>query len=490
VGNMNSILGNTREIKDKLKRNDKEIIELYNERDSDFVGNSIDIKEYATVYIAVEKMVRGNLLPQVSFDGENWVNATARDVNTKTEFDFIHHPSEFVVDVDAWSYFRLGLSLPFGTGSATVRITPLTERVDGTFVETTNYRPKQIRPDSRIGKSTSATRPTTVKKDGTWYGVTGNAFQKSADYGDNWEALHQVGEDRAAQIKFLDDDTLLLITKNGKVYKSDVNESNFTETLSLISPDVNLAESLGTDVFENYVFIVEYGNKDGEDPPRRAFMSNDYGLNWEMIFEEEVRTDFHVHDIALDPYEELVWIVTGDNLENSNVIVSDDFGRNWRYVYDYGECPNQFTGIFPMADCVLFTSDNRHDSVYRWKRNAVGVNSISRMILEPAFTIVRENPGSESFGTIGFVDHNGDGSAYFGYIQHHSNIRRKATVWATKDGINFYSIWTSADFPTSETGFVGVSHISGVDDEGYLAVGLTGTEDNALKLKKPEWKKI
>src|SRR5690625_786743 len=487
---MYSILSNVREIKDRLARNFEEVINLYDERDRDHPGNELKVKECSSVFLIVEKMVRGNLLPQVSLDREEWFNIRATDMNTGTEFDFIHHPSELTVDVSAWNYFRLSLSLPFGSGSATVKAVILNEKAEEPVTKTTNYRPVPVRPESRIGRSEYSTRPTTEKSDGTWYGETGNAFQKSADYGDTWEAVYQVGHDRARQIKALDDGTLLLITKDGKVYKSNDNESNFEEVVSLISPDVAMGESIGTDVFENFAFIVEYGGKGGEDPPRRAFMSNDYGMTWEKIFEEEVRDDYHVHDIAFDPYEELIWIVSGDNLGNSNVVVSDDFGVNWRYIYSYGECPNQFTSILPMANCVLFTSDNRHDSVYRWKRSSQGINSFHRIILEPAFTIIRENPGSESFGTIGFVDHAGDGSAYFGYIQHHSNIRRKATVWATKDGINFYSIWTSAKFPESETGFVGITHVSGIDENGYLAVGLSGLGESALRLKKPKWEKI
>lgn len=487
---MNSILSQTRDIKNKLKRDDIVVVEVYNNQKNSHEGNHVNVKEYSSLYLDVEKMVRGNLRPQISLDGERWIDVRAVDINTKTEFDFIHHPSEFIVDVDSANLFRLSLSLPFGSGSATVKAVPLNNKINIKTREIKTYRPKQIRPDAVLRESSSTARPTTVKKDGTWYGVTGNAFVKSNDYGENWETIFQVGDDRARQIKALDDGTLLLVTRDGKVYKGGENESNFTETLSLISPDVVLAESLGLDVFENYVFIVEYGNKGGEDPPRRAFMSNDYGTSWKMIFEEEVRPDFHIHDIAFDPYEELVWIVTGDNYQNSNVIVSDDFGGEWHYVYEYGECPSQFTGILPMANCVLFTTDNRHDAVYRWNRSEKGFDSLARIILEPAFTIIRENPGSESFGTIGYVDHNGDGSAYFGYIQHHSNIRRKATVWATKDGYNFYSIWTSADFPESETGFVGITHVSGLDEEGYLAIGLTGLGINSLRLKKPDWTKV
>lgn len=463
-------------------------INLYNNLVESDEGEAVQIEGNSSILIQVENLVRGNLKPIVSLDSVNWVDARAINRVTKNGFNYIHNAGDYLVDVSGYNYFKLPLSLPFGTGNSTVIIHELPK----TYIkekEVMASSPSPLRPEAELISSSSKARPTTVKRDGTWYGVTGNSFAKSIDYGVTWESILQVRDDRARQIKVMDDGTLLLFTMNGKVLKSNVGETEFTEKISTISPDVVWSELMSIDVFKNYVFVVEYGTKVSEDPCRRAFMSVDYGETWELIFEEEVRDNYHTHHIAYDPYDDLIWIVNGDGPENSNVVVSNDFGGTWRYVYEYGDCPNQFTSILPMSDCVLFTSDNRHDSVWRWDRERLSLEAIDKIILEPAYTIVRENPGSESIGTTGFIDHDGDGSAYFGFAQHHTSINRRAKVFATKNGYDFFPIWTAPYELESDTGFVGVTHVSGIDDDGYMAVALTGTgsDVNCLKLKKPEW---
>lgn len=463
-------------------------IELYDNQAESNTGESIQTKGNSSILIQVEKMVRGNLKPLVSQDNLNWEDARAVNKVTKNGFNYIHNAGDYLVDVSGYNYFKLPLSLPFDTGSSSVLI----HELPNTYVKEKDVKassPSPLRPNAELISSSSKARPTTVKKDGTWYGVTGNSFAKSTDYGLTWESIHQVADDRARQIKAMDDGTLLLFTMDGKVLKSNEDETEFVEKLSTISPDVVWTELISINIYKNFVFVNEYGTKVSEDPCRRAFMSNDYGETWEMIFEEEVRNNFHIHHIAYDPYGDLIWIVTGDSQENSNVIVSNDFGDTWKYVYDYGDCPNQFTSILPMSNCVLFTSDNRHDSVWRWDRERLSLEAVDEIILEPAYTIVRENKGSESIGTTGFIDTDGDGSAYFGFVQHHTSINRRAKVYATSNGYDFYPIWTAPYELESDTGFVGVTHVSGIDDGGYMAVALTGTgsDVNCLKLKKPEW---
>src|SRR5690625_6067158 len=79
---MYSILSNVREIKDRLARNFEEVINLYDERDRDHPGNELKVKEFSSVFLIVEKMVRGNLLPQVSLDREEWFNIRRSEEHT------------------------------------------------------------------------------------------------------------------------------------------------------------------------------------------------------------------------------------------------------------------------------------------------------------------------------------------------------------------------------------------------------------------------
>src|SRR5699024_5698044 len=229
-------------------------------------------------------------------------------------------------------------------------------------------------------------------KDGTWYGVSGNVFERSSDFGDSWEELFRLSsDDRAAQIRILDDNTLLLVSRNGDVYKSDSAHESFVKKMGMDSPDIKMSSRFGIDTYKNIALIAEYGDKNGNDNPRRVYMSDDYGESWEIIFEPEVRENYHTHDVGFDPYGDIIWVVNGDTIDNSNVHYSTDFGKTWNKVYADGECPNQFTSILPMPNCVLFLTDNRHDGVYRWSRLSEGVNSVDQILLEPSYTINREN---------------------------------------------------------------------------------------------------
>lgn len=488
----------------QLKLQDIVIKNLYSKTPNEIATFNVtqtEKREHLPIYgatglnISATKMARANFSVMGSIDGQNYQRLQLISKTTGNTFTYIHHPDSFYVDVAGYNYVNLEIRIPFNIGSATINVSTDYSGVKPIKNKPTRYVPNPLKPEAYRTSNPRSISVTGVAKDGTWYGVSGTVFEKSVDFGDSWTELYRLdSSDRASHIRKLDDGTLLLVSQNGNVYKSNIAQDTFTEKMSMSSPDIKISSRFGFDTYENVALLAEYGDKNGSDNPRRVYLSTDFGDTWKVIFEPEVRANYHTHDVRFDPYDDIIWVVNGDTLDNSNVHYSTDWGETWTSVYIDGECPNQFTSILPMPECVLFLTDNRHDGVYRWDRVSGGIESVGQLLLEPAYTINLENDAEEMIGNRGFVDFYGDGSAYFGYAQFHTNVKERAIVYATKNGYDFYKIWVSDYMPSQDAqGFVGISGVAGIDDNGFMGVSLSGVpvgEGMNLKLKKPNWGRV
>lgn len=69
------------------------------------------------------------------------------------------------------------------------------------------------------------------------------------------------------------------------------------------------------------VFIGEYGNPNGAG--KRIFKSSDNGMTWECVYTfkpDEIR---HIHCLSWDPFEEKIWVFTGDSDHECKVLCCD-----------------------------------------------------------------------------------------------------------------------------------------------------------------------
>ena len=72
---------------------------------------------------------------------------------------------------------------------------------------------------------------------------------------------------------------------------------------------------------DGVLYIGEYGNPNGIG--KRILMSKDAGFTWKCVYQfqpEEIR---HIHSLEWDPYENKIWIFTGDSDQESQVLSSD-----------------------------------------------------------------------------------------------------------------------------------------------------------------------
>lgn len=202
----------------------------------------------------------------------------------------------------------------------------------------------------------------------------------SKDGGDTWVQIGKFsGEIYATFITSCpDEEKSIIVCEGNKVWLSNGLELNTTEPaasgggnfqLVLESSSGIFSRSMGWDVKQNQVFLSTYGSKTASNPPRHAYMSQDYGATWREIFDgydyPENMVDpanYHIHDIAFDQYNNRIWLSIGD-VVNGDLAYSDDYGENWHFVYGDQAGIIQPTCIIPLWDKIILGSDKYPDGI-------------------------------------------------------------------------------------------------------------------------------
>lgn len=122
--------------------------------------------------------------------------------------------------------------------------------------------------------------------------------------------------------------------------------------------------------YHNIGIVSEYRSKKEPTSGYKAYITKDYGVTWKEAFDLKKYTateqGYHLHSCKYDPYSDMLWACCGDGSDNQMIYYSTDDGLNWYKACDH--LAIQATEIIPMQDCVLFVSDARLVSVFRWAR--------------------------------------------------------------------------------------------------------------------------
>src|SRR5690625_3864749 len=278
-----------------------------------------------------------------------------------------------------------------------------------------------------------------LDKEGILYGTHptnnyrwGGTVEKSEDWGETWTTLHTVSEEYIRQIRKLNDGSVMAFGSLGGVYKSDENEQNF-QLVHRHDEGKSMNEGFGVKVYDNILLICEYGTNYGH----QVYMSKDYGETFESIFLNPNPKDHHIHDVAYDPYEGLIWVACGDNPPNDMIFWSADWGKTWRNLNPGIDKQRRVTMIMPMPDCVLFGTDEHHLlGVYRHDRPESGTMTKdvdpypawSALDFYHQYTDVNPKPWVTQAA---ITD---DGAAYFGFLMPNGYVKLPSQIWATKTG--------------------------------------------------------
>lgn len=175
---------------------------------------------------------------------------------------------------------------------------------------------------------------------GAIWGVSGlgTTLHKSTDLGKTWEAGFTFPS-IVRHVHFTSRNIMLVCvasvswgtygeTNDSKIYRSVDSGISFVKVLDILS-GVCLSWSFASDD-DGYVYLAEYGYKDGVDNARRVYRSADDGANFIVAHTLAELVGSHMHKIIVDPNKpNELYLSVGDNDAARAVYKSSDRGDNF-----------------------------------------------------------------------------------------------------------------------------------------------------------------
>lgn len=335
--------------------------------------------------------------------------------------------------------------------------------------------------------------PSFLASDGTLYLWRDNNVYKSSDWGATTTLVYTLPTGNVSNAKRLDSGRVIATSTDGKIYRSDTLGANFTLVHTFLTPGTRAHDLFGLDVWETIVLAAEYKVTGDVDNARRVYLSRDEGATWTQIFEAPNVSSLHIHDVKFDPYEDIIWVNTGDSSANRMTYWSDDWGETWQQAAALGSFPRQFTYTIPLPECVLFLTDQQEMSVYRYDRGKGPIVSANALQLELAYQLRATWPvGEVPIGSYAAIKYGSDAYTIFGWTQSGTNCFHPSKLIATRDGREFFVIWSEDRIPVTDAGYLrAILGVFGPDDSNNVAVRFYSKYDNVnrqvLKVPVPDW---
>lgn len=284
---------------------------------------------------------------------------------------------------------------------------------------------------------------------------------------------------------------LLAVTQNGRILRSE-DDTTWTQVLDLGGNVYMYGGITQLDVYGNIVVANEYRPTPRHTIPisndplggGKVYLSLDGGKTFKTIFDiatniNASETNTHIHAVKFDPYENIIWIVTGDGPNHSSVRYTMDFGETWHLATGLENCSVQHTCIYPLPDCVLFGSDARVVGVARYHRPDSGTRAGATMYFDFPH-LVHQFLTSDGDGipvaTRGGIDYN-KGHVVYGYFMSAANYAinpvetfGKCSVWMS-DGYKFRKVYQHGEMiPNGITG----TYYDAVNNQYIVRLGMDG----------------
>lgn len=332
-----------------------------------------------------------------------------------------------------------------------------------------------------------------VDKNGRIYAGRSHYIHYSDDDGKTWStSISNESTPTVRRLIALDNGELLQVGVSGQIWKSDTSLGNWRLVLNSVGGTVLDEGSLSA--YENVVLASNYGS--GLEF-LQVWISTDYGNTWKNILKSSEPVGFnHMHAVAYDPYENLIWACSGDDYGDykgkiSRIWYSADFGVNWEYFHGV-----RSTGIIPLPDRVLFLSDVLgRKSVFSFERPKRGTNTIRdnrptnyledwgftsseqmrppHGIKEIFFAQVHENEvTATTWGSVPYVKYGKGFKAIFGFFTA-ADLNKPIEIWGTTTGEDFIPVWSSKQIVK---GGIGIGGVFGDEDKLVAATSLPNSE--------------
>ena len=305
-----------------------------------------------------------------------------------------------------------------------------------------------------------------LDKDSTVYARqldTPGQLDKSVDWGETWTPVYTFGSTAIERFQRLDDDSILVHTRNGRFSRSTDDGVTFSETF--ISGNGYTGSWGGLDAYANFVVFAPYAYADYD----KVYLSNDYGKegSWKEILHVKKGVS-HPHDVRFDPYENIIWTVWGDHRPSDTILFSDNLGGTWQQSSkeQYYRCTN----IMPFPENVWFGTDEffvtgayRHVRPKKW-------TSQTKVKPELYWAAKKNNEDGapNHWATRPAMVYGNKPMAYWGYKQPTSNPSMPATIFST-DGETVFPVWMQSHLPETESSILAVF---GPDNTGNIIADL------------------
>lgn len=313
-----------------------------------------------------------------------------------------------------------------------------------------------------------------VQSDGTLLARDSQQLWRSTDEGLNWTALtvtlpsSMFFPSPIIAARVMGDGNVVCWLFSGAVYRSNANSLNtgFTQVFTTENtPAKNPTNGYGTFVYNQYALYNEYS---AVKPANHAYRSTDYGANWAKVFTlpaDVVSGDqHHVHNVCYDKYQDIYWIVSGDN-GNRMVYYSVDSTANWIQLGAFGSMSINYIQVVPLPECVLFVTDGGATGVHRIYRRAAKNYTVADMVVAHSIATA---VGSAPIGTRPIVVYGDDACCYFSFEYYDSSQAAAiGHIYASRDGVDFFDI-AHSDYVPSGSGTFGVSCLMGPTASGVI----------------------
>ena len=445
-------------------------------------GEVINVEKYSSAILDLQFGAADYHL-EGSRNGTDYERLQVIKTNSGTPYQRISVRSEYAVNLTGYTHIRLVLDF-LALNPQNFRITLSTETFKNNIDTRPNtfYAPKKPKFEYTLNETGNVTY-LSGDKNGIVYGVTTDEVFKSSDYGKKWESLGTPAIGAHIQyVQKLDNGNVLALSKYGTEGKSEYFILDTTEGTwqSKYTHEVqgSYNPGFGFDVYDNVILFAPYQNPK-ETELIQVHYSNDYGETWKPIFDSPTDIqEWHIHDVAYDPYTDRIYIANGDNIDglNADIIWSADEGKTWNYAFD-GKPRSQFTAIMPTPTQIIFgTDESRVRGAFRHPR---GVDN--PFVLDPAFHDM-EPGGVNKHIVVGRGSHYWDtGNVVYLYA------RNPAEIYATKDGYNYFSMLKigSDDTPGS------LQNLAPLHD-GKMAIGYRDKDGKGyvMVIENVEWEEM
>ncbi|HHU59498.1 TPA: hypothetical protein GXZ34_01040 [bacterium] len=232
----------------------------------------------------------------------------------------------------------------------------------------------------RVGNTKSVSY---VDNNGVIWATTSFNKVESSEDGKNFTVVFDVtpylndGETISLHALYVSDTGRIICSTNqGRTLVSDEERTTMFEAFKFKAGITYI--NRGHCKYGKYIFMSSYGEKGTDNPPREVYMSADHGETWQLIFDKPIGQmidpyDYHIHDVAFDPYLSMVLVSIGDGA-NRQIHYSYDFGETWQNLFDeslYGVnnwAPIHPTSILCFPDGIAFGSDELPEGISWWSK--------------------------------------------------------------------------------------------------------------------------